>query len=87
MPGATPGPYDDAIAALGVQINALTADLKALREGHAPKSDLDALRGELSEARKELAAMKKAATPKPPKLELEPGPGSVEDDECMAGFW
>jgi len=85
MPAPVPGPYDEALAAIGVQINALTQDLKALKEGHAGKADLDAIRADLAEARAEFKALKEKATEKPPKLPVaEPAP---EDDGVASGFW
>lgn len=84
-----PGPYDEAINAIGAQINALTLEIKTLRDGHAPKADLDAVRAELADARSELTALKKVAAPKPPKKDdAAPEPVPLPDeDSCASGFW
>lgn len=87
-----PGPYDDAIAAIGVQINALTADLKALRDGHAAKADLEAIRVELTEARTELKALKDKAKEKPAAKVVGPlvsddGACPVSPEDIACGYW
>lgn len=82
-------PWEDAVKAIGIKLNAAELELVAAKKDHATKAELVALKADINELVKELKALKSAGKPKK-EGEPEPEPDAVvtpDPNDIASGYW
>lgn len=83
-------PWEDAIKAIGIKLNAAEQELLLAKKENASKTEINAIKAEMSELTKELKALKAAATPRTTKKDDEDivdPPLTPDPNDFLSGYF